>query len=312
MGKVIVQSAKAARSQRSLIFLLQIGLTSLLLVLFSQNLFGQFRVSTCEELNLRPIEPGTGNDLLAIYLDGDGTGLGGFGCWVHHHPNGQDYVVTPHSWGREPNPGKMALISDAMQTITDARRVYPEYGTLNNDLYYILDDVNRRSGSGETTSIKRGQTFWLVGNQCWMQSGAPSLRLESSNRERRLHTYAHEIGHCFVMENVPDLGTYYSGLNHWFDESVSEFLSSELYKNNDGEHQWAEDFDLDGKAFTQPYRAYSLWYYYARKYGKESVVRLMNELAALGSREQRLSHLRRLNFDLDYHHYLLEYYQQYQ
>ncbi|MCF6168826.1 hypothetical protein [Lutibacter sp.] len=266
----------------------------LFLVLVILNIKAQ--VSTCSELGLRPITP-DGNDILKIYYDGNSTGVGGHGCWAHHHPNGKDYVITPHSWTREPNEFRQTLIKNAMQAIVDARKEYVNYGTLNNQLYYILNDVNYRDANGET--------FWLVGNKCWMRSGVPNLR-NSSNEIKRF-VYAHEVGHCFVMENVPNLNNQYHSMNHWFDESVAEFLASEVYKQINKEYEWARVFDVDNQTYRQPYAAYVLWKYYAMKKGKASVVALMNAFAETPSLNSRLNYLKNIAFDEFFQHFLFDF-----
>lgn len=121
------------------------------------------RVSTCEELGLRPIEPGTGNDLLRLLLETDK--FPERGCLVHHHPNGKDYVITPADWGESPVDRHRILIDDAMNAITVSRDKYVQYGTLNSALFYIFDNVSRGHVAGTT--------FWLIGNACWMVSGVP-------------------------------------------------------------------------------------------------------------------------------------------
>lgn len=264
------------------------------LVLLQFSLSAQYQVSTCEELGLRPIEPGTGNDILKIYLETDKFPTRG--CWVHHHPNGRDYVVTPDNWGEFPVGENKQMIEDAMHAISDARKKYEQYGSMDNQLYYILDDVIRGGRAGEA--------FWVIGSECWMQSGVPMLWGESINNKQ---VFAHEIGHCFVMENVPDLRTNYR-LNNWFDESVSEYLSSEVYPTNNLEFRFSSNFDLDSIPFKQKYKAYPLWYYFVQKRGKSLVVPMMKYLAVLATREERLSYMRSSNFDRLYHDFLFDYY----
>ena len=271
----------------------------ILTLLMGSGLYAQYRVSTCEELNLRPLtvtDEGAVLDLLAIYIDGDASGLGGLGCWVHHHPNGKDYVITPHSWGREPTVAKMGLINGAMEAITDSRQKYLEYGTMNNNLYYILDDVRRPDRIGEA--------FWIINNnECWMQSGVPTMR--SISQDDKKQTFAHEIGHCFNMENIQQFEEYYSQ-NHWFDESVAEYLSSEVYPTNNFEHRFSQLFDMSAN-FKQEYKAYVLWYYLANQRGVVSIVPLMNALAALSTKTLRLQHLRNIEFDKLFHNFYFDF-----
>ena len=259
-----------------------------------------YDVSTCEELGLRPITPeveGEGpKDLLWNYYEPDENGVGGLGCWAYHHPNGKDYVVTPHSWGNPANtPHRKELIEDAMAAITAARGFYPEYGTLDNTLYFVLNDVDH---GAETAHAE-----WLVGNECWMFAGVPNL--EGLSSAERRYDFAHEVGHCFIMENVDNLGKKFS-LNHWMDESVSEHLASELYNRIDREFLSADDFNFN-TSFRQPYNAYSLFTYYVRENGKRNLVPLLNKLTSVYRLDQRLHVMRELDFDELFHNYTFDY-----
>ena len=275
--------------------------TFLISLLIISTISAQYTVSTCGELALRPVDTG-GREILAIYLKRNAAGVGGLGCWVHHHPNRKDFVVTPHSWDSVPSPWRMSLIREAMQAITDSRKKYVEYGTMNQPLYYILDDVSRVDDRGE---LLPGEKFFLSEEgECWMRSGVPTLRPDSE--EIRKQIFAHEIGHCFVEENVPEIVYDEHDLDEWFDESVAEYLSSEVYNTADGEHEYAKVYDFD-LPFRQPYNAYVLWYYYAKKNGKEAVVRLMNELADINSISGRLDHLQSIGFDRLFHNYLFDF-----
>ncbi|NAY92181.1 hypothetical protein GTQ34_09640 [Muricauda sp. JGD-17] len=284
------------------------NLALIFVILLSIPLFtyGQWRVTGCEELGLDPIEPGTGLRLLQTYLEGNGDGIGGFGCWVHHHPNGKDYIITPKSWGREPIIAKKGLIQDAMDALNTARNTYTEYGKLDSHLYYILDDINRTTREEDRISREHGNAFWLIRDACWMRSGVPTNRM--LNRNQRKQIFAHEVGHCFIMENVPNLRVH-EDLNDWFDESVAELLSSEAFPLTNLEHSRSRRYDLDGMEFTQDYRAYVFWYYLLRTKGSGELVRLMNELASLPTRETRLAFMREKQYDKDFHYFLHDFHQ---
>ena len=276
----------------------------LLTILSGIYVSAQYQVSTCEQLGLRPITPESrdtatgeiypGEDLLQIYYERNEEGIGGLGCWVHHHPNGKDYVVTPYSWDSIPNLYRREMIKDAMDAITDARIFYSDYGKLDNQLYYILDD--RRYDDS-------GHAFLLVDKQCWMGSGVHTLMGADSNE--RKYIFAHEIGHCFVMENVSHLQKKYA-LNAWFDESTSEFLASELYDKGDWEFRFSRKFDFD-KSFRQKYNAYPLILYYVREYGKESLVPFLNKLTNSYRILERYEIMRGIGFDQLFHNFLYDF-----
>lgn len=275
--------------------------TILITILFTGNVSAQYHVSTCEELGLRPIIPasedGPRTDILWNYYNADENGVGGLGCWTYHHPNGRDYVVTPNGWENPANtPKRKDLIKEAMDAITDARRHYVSYGNLDNSLYYVLNDVDYGVP---------GHTMWLVDGECWMFSGVPGLAGDQTPEERKF-VFAHEVAHCFMMENVLNLGKKYDELNAWFDESVSEFLASDLYKSVDREFGSAERFYLEGP-FRIRYAAYSLFQYFVQERGKDNLVPFLNRLTATHNIEDRLRVMRESGFDQLVHNYLYEY-----
>ncbi|MGB5693176.1 MAG: hypothetical protein WBM43_11275, partial [Flavobacteriaceae bacterium] len=271
-----------------------------LCLLGSLCLSAQYTVSRCSDLGLRPMpfDPtdGTTKDLLASYLEESAAGEGIQDCWVFHHTNGKDYVVIPGDWGQNPREAVRDLIDDAMKGITDARKEYEAIGTLHNNLYYLFE--------GGPNPGFPAITYWLFENQCWMNSQLDGLNVGSRARARIV--FAHEVAHCFNMENVKDIETYFD-LNDWFDESVAEYLASEVYKDVDSEHYHSKRFNLEGKEFTQPYKAYPLWYFYARRNGKQAVVELMIALALKPSRSARLEYLRSIGFDMLYHEFLFDF-----
>ena len=276
----------------------------IVLLLMQFGLSAQYTVTRCSDLSPRPISydptTRTNKDILAVYLDGDGSGAPGEGCWVYHHRNGKDYVVISDSWHTNMTDGYRDLIGDIMQAMTDARRVYADYGSLDVSLYYLFEP-------GQTPSY-RSFAHWLVDNRskCWMQSELNNFN--GSTRERSKFTFAHEIAHCFIMENVKDLQIKYKVMNAWFDESISEFLASEVYPELNKEFEQSRQFDLDNTEFTQKYKAWPLWYYYVLQKGKSALVPEMNRMISYHTRPQRLGYFRRTGFDKIHHNFLVDFY----
>jgi len=268
------------------------------LMIMQMGLFAQYTITRCSELSQRPKahDPTTGitHDILA-----EGASPDGSDCYIYHHRNGKDYVVIPNSWGSNPITGKMELIEDAMAAITDTRITYADYGSLDNELYYMFID-------GTATDYS-SFAYWLMGDQCWISTEISPGSVGS--RDTRKFVFAHEVGHCFIMENVdpPHLGATYD-LNEWFDESISEFLASEVYITVNTEFSRSKSFDLDASPFTQLYNAWPLWYYFVLQRGKSAMVPEMNALARLTTREARLRHFRGTGFDRLYHDFLFEFY----
>ncbi|MGI9546522.1 MAG: hypothetical protein ACR2MM_04765, partial [Flavobacteriaceae bacterium] len=267
-------------------------------VLLQMGISAQYTVTRCSELSQRPKahDPTTGitHDILS-----EGASPDGSDCYIYHHRNNKDYVVIPANWGTSPTPDKMELIEDAMAAMTDARNEYTDYGSLDNNLYYMF--VNG------TVSDYSSFAYWLMGDQCWINTQISPA--SAGSRDVRKFVFAHEVGHCFIMENVdePHLGATYD-LNEWFDESISEFLASEVYEALNVEHERSRKFDLDGKPLTQKYKAWPLWYYFVLQRGKSALVPEMNALARLRTREARLRHLRTTGFDRLYHDFLFDFY----
>lgn len=280
------------------------------LLIISLSMSAQvYTVTSCNDLNLYPVNTAIDSEgniwpadksIISIYLEGDpNTGIGGLGCWAHHHPNGKDFVVTPYGWGRTPGPGKMMIIREAMQAITDSRTEYDEIGTMNMKLYYLLNDV---------FSGIYGSKWWLYDTeQCWMTSGIADIRRLSPDERKQV--FAHEIGHCFVEDNAPATSGrigIVADLDDWVDEGVAEYLSSEVYKRTDLEDEYAIDYDFDTPFYDQDYNSYVLFRYYALLYGRPAIVPLIRGIVEGESLGARIQHLQRTGFDEIFHEFLFD------
>ncbi len=282
----------------------------LCLLFMSLMSYTQSQVVSCESINLRPqvevLNDECNNtktlDLLKRYYTPDEEGIGGLGCWVHPHGNGKDFVVTPYSWGRNPTPGKEGLITKVLHTMTQTRSVLAPLGQLNSGLYFLLNDVHVNA-----------RTHWIFNNQCWVEAGPHggfgSWRDPSS--QFFPGQVAHEIGHCFIMENIPNYSpnTYDCDLDNWWDESGAEFFSALVYPDLDHEHISAQRFDLDETKFTQPYAAYTLLQHYANVNGNDSVIPLLKSIFQQRSENDLKSYFRQSGFDSLYHDFAVLHYQ---
>ena len=167
-----------------------------------------------------------GERVLGRYYEAS-DGVGGLGCWVHSHPDGREFVVTPFSWGRSPSPGKQGLIDETFEAISDSRQELGSLGHLDTALYVLLHDVPRPDV---------GEARWIVDEQCWIDVGPQAgYGAYGTDRPRFKSVMAHEIGHCFLMENLegysPDT---YTSMSRWWDESGAEFLMAFVYPTVDG------------------------------------------------------------------------------
>jgi hypothetical protein len=208
--------------------------------------------TSCDDEGLRPIS----GDVLDPYYVRSG-GVGGLGCWVHKHSNGVDLVVTPHNWGREPTPGKRMLIEGALETITLARAKVTEIGGAQTwPLHVVLNDSDTHPNAK-----------WPVNSRCWIVAGSDARDALGSWRGEFSNTYkqmiAHEVGHCFIMENIPgySAATYSARNARWWDESAATYFSELVYPVMNQEHVSARRFDLDGAPFVQEYSAFILFDY---------------------------------------------------
>ncbi len=217
----------------------------------------------------------------------DASGNPTLRCWAHPHPNGSDYVITPNSWGREPNAGRQGLIDLTTQAISDARERLSPIGNLQSHLYYILRDI-------DIAGNHHGEAFWPVDNACWMHSGAANIRALSNDEIK--FVVAHEIGHCFIMENVPNYRNIYdASTDIWMDESVAEFFASHIYPTFNFEHQ--KIYISDKSISTQKYRAYTFFQYYNTLNGIESIIPLLTDLVEVSPGAPRLDYIRDNNLD---------------
>ncbi|MEN8788241.1 MAG: hypothetical protein ABF295_01905 [Flavobacteriaceae bacterium] len=267
-------------------------------------LSAQYTVTRCSEMGFRPksYDPylDLWTDILGYYLNPMDAGGGENDCWVYENSNGLDHVIIPNSWQNNLTADIQSLIRSTMTALVDSRTKYRDYGSLNNELYFLFED---RPGI-ETEPFAHN----LISNQCWMQSHIDYFNAYSEAPQKQ-YFVAHEVAHCFNMENIEsDLFVNNYSFNEWFDESVSEFMASEVYIDVNIEYESSVEFDLDAVSFAQPYNAWPLWYYFVLQRGKNALVPEMNTLTRLTNRSGRLRHYRSSGFDQLYHDFLFEFY----
>ncbi len=257
---------------------------------------------------LDPDGPGSVWLLGRYYIEENG--VGGRGCWVHKHPNGKDFVLTPHNWHRHPTAVHRYLVGEALQAITDSRRVFSSLGTLHKSLYFLLDDVHVDA-----------EIYWPLGlsDECWMEAG-PYKNIRSWQDPDTKHFFkgmvAHEIGHCFIQEQIENFGLGFNSSSyafsnaHWWDESAADFLSSIVYPSLDFEHMWAKEFDLGSAPFTQEYSASVLLTSYANSKGNQAVITLLKNIyaATRNNPDHLYSYLKSIGFDTDFHDFVVDHY----
>ncbi|MGK2927243.1 MAG: hypothetical protein ACSLE2_16625 [Lysobacterales bacterium] len=223
----------------------------------------------CASLGFEPSEEGEGI-LERFFVETDG--VGGLGCWMHPHSNGKDAIFTPYSWGRNPNPGKQGLIDDAMTAISESTRYLERLGTVQSELYMLLTDLER--------SDWRGEARWIEDSRCWMEV-TPAAGWGAYGPERRWEyksVIAHEIAHCFLMENFEGyIESATEDFDAWWDESGAEFLMSRIYPVENSEHRSSIRFDLDGSEFMQKYKAVVLLQHFSHGQGVPETVEFLRD-----------------------------------
>lgn len=247
-----------------------------------------YRVTNGEDLNIEPIATMENAERLKAFFESESE------FWVHHHPNGADFVVTPKNWEESPNSTRQKIIHEAIQVMTKARQVYAIFGNLSTNLYYILDDTER---------VHPGEAFWIVNKSCWMVSGVPNVRALSP--QQRMQIYAHEIGHCLIMENLQDYSARYS-MNNWFDESVAEYLSSQVYPAANYEHGHSFQF-VFADPFRQRYSAYPIWKRYVEQHGASALFPMMQSLVDGPTLQARRRVMRNTDFDMLIHNFYYDF-----
>ncbi len=246
---------------------------AVVVMLFLGASYAQAQAVSCESMSLDPVVPEGIRILERFYVRSDG--IGGLGCWVHPHPNGRDFVLTPFSWGEIPDAGHKAWIDRTMEAVADSRRVLTVIGTLNVNLYLLLTDLTSE-GSGRSGTA---EAYWLLDNDCWIESRQDSRPDPHRTVDAEGHfksTVAHEIGHCFLMENSPNyVPETRRELDKWWDESGAVYLSAQVYRDLNHEFFEAGRFDLDGRRWLQPFNAYVVLQHYSNQHDREAVIELL-------------------------------------
>lgn len=254
---------------------------------------------SCGEIALDPRD-GTGWRILErFYVQTDG--VGGLGCWYHAHPNGKDGLVTPFSWGQMPGPQRMALINSIFEATTKSRQKLSPLGSLDNALFVVLRD---------TWVGLNAEAYWPKDEQCWMEAQLNNQSIRGSDRSILSAVIAHEIGHCFIMENIDGYlpSNYQEPLDRWWDESGAEYYSTIVYPELDHEHSFARSFVLDVMPFTQWYDAYVVFAHYAQLHGDDSVLELLKVIFSQRSNDALLNYLRNQEFDKFFHDFAITHY----
>ena len=261
-----------------------VRLLSVLFLLISACPSAHAQAVTCSSMGLDPVVPEAGNPagigILDIYYLESGSGLG---CYVHPHRNGKDFVITPPGWGANPNPEHQGWIDLAMKGISESRATLMTIGSLDTNLYVLVTDrsaadVGRPGGA---------EAYWLLGDDCWAEMRA-DVQADpagpASGPESFKFVLAHEIGHCFLMENIPnyELQTEWEYTVDWWDESGAEFLAAQVYPTLNLEFSQAGAFDLDQIRWPQAYRAVVLLQHYANTTNNQKVIALLEWFHEIG------------------------------
>lgn len=194
------------------------------------------------------------------------------GCWVHTHPDGRDRVLTPTDWTATPSGVDRQTVEAAFEAITRSRAAL---AVLGGTMDLSFDVMLTTSGTGMTTE-------WPNSDECWIEASKTNgwQSTDAASAEGVKQTFAHEIGHCYLMENIADYdpASNLARGTHWWDESGAEVLSTLVYPAADAEHRHAQAYDLDGARFSQPYNAFFIFDHLIRSRGPDSFLPFMRQL----------------------------------
>ncbi|MCT4666114.1 MAG: hypothetical protein N4A45_12885 [Flavobacteriales bacterium] len=205
--------------------------------------------------------------MLRIYFQAE-DGRGGRGCWAHPHENGKDIIVTPKSWGKNPNPGKQSLINKAMESVTETRTWLQGKGGVQKNMIITLRDDDPYI-DGEEIAVTND---FSSDSLCYIMVEASKLRPFSWRKKQFIFT--HEICHCFNRDYFDFEGNY-SVMDKWWNEGFTEYLTSKIVRGTEMEYR----FQLDlGKRPFIAYASFSLMKYIEEQLGVTKFDDLINTL----------------------------------
>lgn len=279
-------------------------ISAILVLLCGGATYAQAQAVSCESMSLDPVVSDASSPeglgiLDRYYVSAEGGS--GVACWVHPHPNGRDFVITPPSWGQAPKPEQQGWIDLTMKVITDSRTALTPIGPLDSSLYILLTDLT----AAESGRSGIAEAYWLLDSDCWVEARQDSRSNPLggvSAVDSFKFTVAHEIGHCFLMENIPNYvpQTAWILTVKWWDESGAEYLAAQVYPRLDREHYRASAFDMDGSRWLQPYNSYVVLQHYANIHSPKAVIDLLTWFHEEGKTVE-IEDVRRL-FDAIYAH----------
>lgn len=252
---------------------------------------------SCRELAINPSLPG-GVRPLDQFLNNLALPENERNCWVHQDRTGKNWVITPYYWGNDPDDFNKPYIEDALLSLKESRRTYKQIGRANNIFAVIMSE--------ERPDL--AEAFWPENRHCYIEASYSFIQGESSEYWRQ--TVAHEVGHCFIMENLSHYAPEnYDDNDKWWDESTAEWLSTLVWPNSNRESGLAMQFDLDGAPYRQAYRGFVFLTYFTQKFGKRATWQLVDQISRQDDLESLSRTLNSLGLSAFFQEFFVTHYQ---
>lgn len=192
-------------------------------------------------------------------------------CWVYEDITGENKIIAPFNWGETPDDFNITYVKSTFLAMRKTRDFYKSFAQAKDEYFIIIFETR------------------------------PALA----------QSVAHELAHCLIMENLPDMGpaNYDLTADAWWDESTAEWLSSLVYPESDIEVAYATLFDLDGLSFMQPYQGFLIFSHYAFQNSIPQAWALAKNMNAYATRGEQLEYFRAKDLAPFFLDFYMEHYQ---
>lgn len=275
-------------------------IVALFLCLFTAPAFAQYihKTEKCSDLSLDPTLPDGKRPFDQFYRNGS-LPASEKNCWVHEDRSGKNRVITPYYWGETPDEFNTEYINAAFEGLSKSRFEFRKIGRTNLKYSMILSEVRPDVA----------EAFWPTSDTCYME--ASYAFMQSDTIEKWKQVVAHEVGHCHIMENVPDYSHItYNENDKWWDESAAEWLGSLVFPEVNREVYSAEQFEMDAASFKQPYNAFLLFAHFANRNNNRMSWNLIKSIAGQRSPADLAQFFKLASFHSFFHDFLVTHFEQ--
>lgn len=243
----------------------------------------------CSDIPLDPTLRG-GDRPLAQFFEDTTLPAAQRDCWVYEDHTGQNKIIAPFGWGQEPDEFNLNYIKSTFLGMKKSRLFYQSFAQAKDDYFIIISEKR----------ADLAQTYWTTRNQCFIEASYNFI--QGNNTYVWQQTIAHELAHCLIMENIPELSpsTYQVSEDAWWDESAAEWLSTLVYPEGEYELQFARAFDVDGKSFMQPYNAFLIFSFQSLKIGVKQMWTIIKNFHMYPNKLEQLRYLKNKELTADF------------